>query len=248
MLKVRVNEIWSQIYYDGKKLHYAVSNCGRVVNTKTGYILKQYIDGYNQSGYKFVVFSTKKSLHHKFKVHRLVATYFVDNPDPYNKSYVNHIDGNKLNNHYTNLEWVTSKENSHHAWRTGLCKPKIGVKNGSAKLTEEQVHMICKLLEQRSGLTYREIGLKVGTTKANVAEIAAKKHWTHISCNYDLPQTTKIVHNYQKFYDTIDAYILAGETPLTIMKKVNLGDDVDYGKYESLVNHRREYLRKHGLL
>lgn len=237
-----------RMYYDGKKLHYAVSNCGRVVNTKTGQLLKPQVDGVNKSGYQFISICTKKSLHHKFKIHRLVATYFVENPDPETKLYVNHIDGNKMNNHYTNLEWVTSRENILHAWRLGLIKPKLGIQNGSAKLTEEQVHTICKLLESRTGLTYREIGLKVGTTKANVAEIACGKHWTHISCNYDLPPTTKITHHYQKFYDTIDAYILAGETPKTIMKKVNLGDDVDYGKYESLVNHRREYLRKQGLL
>lgn len=46
-------------------------------------------------------------------VHRLVATYFCPNPE--GKATVNHIDGDKSNNHYTNLEWMTHGENQLHA-------------------------------------------------------------------------------------------------------------------------------------
>ena len=50
-------------------------------------------------------------------VHRLVARFFVGlPPETGERMTVNHIDGNKLNNHYTNLEWITYKENIRHYW------------------------------------------------------------------------------------------------------------------------------------
>lgn len=54
-----------------------------------------------------------------YAVHRLVALTFIDNP--HNLPVINHIDGNKLNNHISNLEWCTISENTQHAYNTGLC-------------------------------------------------------------------------------------------------------------------------------
>lgn len=61
-----------------------------------------------------------KKEHHS--VHRLVALNFVPNPEK--KLEVNHIDGNKLNNNASNLEWCTRSENEQHAWKNGL-KPNL---------------------------------------------------------------------------------------------------------------------------
>jgi hypothetical protein len=59
-----------------------------------------------------------------FNVHRLVAKCFIPNTE--NKKEVNHKDGNKQNNHASNLEWVTSRENQLHAFKLGLQKAPRG--------------------------------------------------------------------------------------------------------------------------
>lgn len=59
-------------------------------------------------------------------IHRLVAIHFLPNPE--NKKFVNHKDGNKLNNHVDNLEWSTVAENGQHAHDTGLNPTSIAIK------------------------------------------------------------------------------------------------------------------------
>lgn len=53
-------------------------------------------------------------------VHSLVAEHFIDNPN--NLKTVNHKDGNKLNNHVSNLEWLSNADNLKHAFDTKLHK------------------------------------------------------------------------------------------------------------------------------
>lgn len=69
-------------------------------------------------------------------VHRLVAQAYIENP--FNYPYVNHIDGNPLNNHTNNLEWCNASMNSKHAITLGLTKipNQIGASNSQAKLTD----------------------------------------------------------------------------------------------------------------
>jgi len=96
-------ENWKDIAnYD----NYEVSSFGRVRNKKTGRILKQA----NMGGYYGVGLSKIKTK--TFQVHRLVAETFIINPQ--NKAHVNHKDKNSLNNHLSNLEWNTPKENNIH--------------------------------------------------------------------------------------------------------------------------------------
>lgn len=97
--------------------HYHVNNEGVVVNTKTGRVLKTDLTSVK---YKRVTLWSVDQKAIRISVHRLVAIHYVDNPD--SLPFVNHKDGVKFNNHHTNLEWCTCKENTLHAFKTGLRK------------------------------------------------------------------------------------------------------------------------------
>ena len=118
-----MTEIWKDVKgYEGL---YKISNYGDVWSVRKQMLLKKC----NNSRYYQVTLAKNKN-HKNFTIHRLVATHFVDNP--FEKPCVNHIDENKTNNHYSNLEWCTYKENTN--WGSGIerrktkqSKPIVGV-------------------------------------------------------------------------------------------------------------------------
>jgi hypothetical protein len=95
---------------------YLISNYGNVYSKKNNKLLQHKSNGV----YKNISLSKNNKPNYKY-IHRLVCDAFCENP--HNKPMVNHKDGNKLNNHYSNLEWVTKGENQSHAFRTGLRIP-----------------------------------------------------------------------------------------------------------------------------
>ena len=111
-----MEEQWKPI--EGTDGKYEVSNFGRVrTNGKRPGLLtltKQ------KSGYRYAMIEIDgKSCNRR--VHRMVAQHFLPNPD--NMKEVNHKDGNKDNNHVSNLEWCTRSNNVKHSFDTGLKQP-----------------------------------------------------------------------------------------------------------------------------
>ena len=111
---------------------------------KRTYYEKILKPGDDRNGYKHVSLVNNKA-RKTTKIHRLVALYFINNPNNYN--VVNHIDGNKHNNNVENLEWCTHSYNNKHALHSGLRKI-------PTKLTDEQRE---EILENGHYKPYRQI-------------------------------------------------------------------------------------------
>lgn len=118
-------EIWKDIPgYEGL---YQVSNYGLVKSLRNNIILK---DAKNRDGYPKVCLNKNGEMKN-FYIHRLVASMFV--PNPYLYLEINHIDGNKENNYFENLEWCTRSQNVKHSFAAGLKTNKKGSANPLAK-------------------------------------------------------------------------------------------------------------------
>lgn len=165
-------EIWKDVVdYEGI---YLVSNLARVkrIMSRKNPTCDIINNTYHPTGYVHIAL-TNNGKGRTFKLHRLVALAFIPNPE--NKPQVNHIDGNKHNNHVSNLEWNTSKENINHAFRIGLNTPRKGEKCPSSKLTEKDI------LEIRSSiLTPLQLSMKYNVLREQIYKILRRERWNHI--------------------------------------------------------------------
>lgn len=109
-------------------------------------------------------------------IHRLVAEAYI--PNKYGKREVNHIDGNKHNNHINNLEWATRSENMQHAFDNGLKTALRGSKCGTAKLTEISVAQIRN--KRTQGKTLQQLAHEFGVSIAAIGYVINRQTWTHV--------------------------------------------------------------------
>lgn len=108
---------------------------------------KEIIPIKNTSGYLHFVHGHRtkgKHIRHMYFIHRLIATLFVDNPDPTTKICVDHIDGNKLNNSPDNLRWVTPKENMNNPITLAKLREHIKIIMSDPNVIEKMRHTINK--------------------------------------------------------------------------------------------------------
>lgn len=97
---------------------------------------------------------------------------------------VNHIDGNKKNNHVSNLEWVTRSENAIHSHSIGLQISRKGSDHHNSIFSDDVIHQICKMIED--GLSARKIVENLNVPLYLIKNIKYQGSWKHISSLYKL--------------------------------------------------------------
>lgn len=172
-----MNSISEERPIKGYEGYYTVTANGDVFSLPrfcTGTVKRKLKHAPRPNGYWFVTLSVgnkPKSI----SVHKLVALNFLgQQPTP--KHQVNHKDGNKDNNHKSNLEWLTCSENVMHAVRTGLTKK--GEDSYKASITEKQAKKIIELYYR--GRRQVDIASIVGTNKHVVHFIIKGKSWKYL--------------------------------------------------------------------
>lgn len=173
---------------EGYEGYYEVSNCGKVrsiprrvrVNNQNGIFTKSYPSKILKSyittrGYELVKLC-KKGVVKSYSVHRLVAKAFCSNT--HEKPEVNHKDGDKLNNHASNLEWNTPSENQKHAFTEGLQKPQKGSKNGMSRLDEIDILFLHHW--RSKGYYAKELAKLFGLSKNHAQDILGFRRWSYI--------------------------------------------------------------------
>lgn len=229
-------ERWARVKIDGVDTRYKISSFGRIKNTDNGKI--NDFRNMNSNYYRFEINYKDKNGEKKLKrtsVHRLVAMYFckipkrhLENGLGFNDLVPNHKDGNKHHNASFNLEWVTNKENSDHAWKEGLCESFRGEKCHLAKMTEKDAIEICELIMQRK--TNKEIMEITGRSKKQIQHIRNKECWKAITKNYDFPKL-----------GTSIPYKVSDSEVIEICKKIR--DGIKDSKISEEFNCSREYIR-----
>ena len=156
-----MQEVWQPVRgYEGR---YEVSDTGQVKGLR-GLLKPNFrTDGYVHASL------WKHGTRRCFQIHRLVAIYFIPNPNQYPQ--VNHKDGNKTNNVVSNLEWCSAVENAIHAVSLfGL----HGENRYNCKLTDEQVRSI-----RTDTRPQRTIAAHYGINRSHVSKIKSgkKRRW-----------------------------------------------------------------------
>lgn len=160
---------------------FLVSNYGRVWSLRTD---KELCQG-RSNGYP--VISTKIGgrcgVSKLLRVHKMVAEAFIGSPPSYiineckeaNIGYIpiNHIDGNKENNFFGNLEWTTPKRNTNHAISIGLCDEAHKKFTGKGALSKDQIRIIKNHYKPRcKKFGARALARKFGVNHSSVSKMA----------------------------------------------------------------------------
>lgn len=216
-------EEYKQVILFHQLLDYEVSNKGNIRKISTNKQLKLSAESGCINCYHFITLKLNSGVRYNTGIHRLIAIMFIPIPDRYIEAGltyedldVNHKDGKKYHNVLPNLEWVTRSENIRHAYNTGLVS--------GYKLTETDVHNICKLICKNYNIA--TISEELGISESTVRSIKEKRMWRRIVDQYEFPSKQLSEESVR----TICEYIVKGYSNNSISKMT----DVSIGAIEHI--------------
>lgn len=157
--------------YHFKFKRYSADEDGNIYGIRVGVIAQM---NHPTTGYG-VVTVREAGEQKQYRAHRFIYECYLGRKiqDGY---VINHIDGNKLNNKVSNLEEVTPKDNTLHAFATGLCTPKAGELNGNSIITADIVRSIIRDLMDTNPSNI-ELGDKYKLATKHISLIRYKSRW-----------------------------------------------------------------------
>ncbi len=147
---------------------YVVFSDGRVWSRTKHLFMRPSL---NADGYPSTMFNRKTTT-----VHRLIGIAFVPNPHGFKE--LNHLDGNKQNNHHLNLAWCSRGANIKHAYKLKL-RSSEGSMKASAKVKPWQIKAI-RLFYEYYGYTQKQLGQIYGITQSQIGYIVNRKSWVNV--------------------------------------------------------------------
>lgn len=209
-------KIFKTLKYDDEFLNkYEINEFGEIRNSKTNKIRTHIID---KDGYhKLTVYDDNGKIKN-IKIHRAVYFCFGSLSIKDNGGQINHIDGNKDNNHISNLEPVNSKRNINHAFELGLRK-NFGENSNLNKYSESEIRFVCELMEK--GYTNKEIKEYTNLSKTAISDIRNGRTWKRISSEYNIPKNKSVRITEEQVY-LIKYYIKKGFSNKEISSMVNI--------------------------
>ncbi len=191
MVKPYPTEVFKDVKFEDQlKLNYAISNYGRFVSyttdlEKDGRLLKgSVVEGYRIFRYKLFG-GPKVKNKHAFFFH-LVASHFLV-PASELHQHIIHLDHNKMNDHFSNLKWVTKEEMlEHQKTSPAVQKAKANLiefnkKRDGQKLTSTEVILIKrKLADPNRKTRLKMIAKQFGISEMQLYRIKSGENWGHI--------------------------------------------------------------------
>lgn len=176
------NELWKPVIYDGiVNDRYLISSWGRIHDLKLDRLTSYHLGDENY--FRVGLENVNKEISHSntIRIHRLVATMFLTLIE--GKTYVNHIDSNRQNNYYKNLEWTTNTDNIKHGHQNGSLENK----GGHTYFTPQEIETI--RLKHKRGATIKVLSEEYNRDRRAMSNIVNYVSYTDefwIKMGYDI--------------------------------------------------------------